>query len=426
MSQSPFRPSLQYIPPSLGRAVIRDKSGIPGLVKLHVSPSACGRRMTISAYREHTKDRLVHLYIDEEDIISGCYEDLIPDAVEELLSVRQPRPRAIQVQVTCIDDLLGTDHAALRTLLEERFPDVRFCITRIDPIVLDGGQPPAYEMMKQLYSLLSPTDRRDDAVNLICGDGAFTRKSEVFDVLEQMGMEVRLIYDCRTFDEFLNMASSRLNLVTAVPGEKAAASMAETLGIPWVYAPTSHRLEDIRQTYTDTAAALGRPLPDLTPYEEAVQKKIDRTLARLDGMPVVVDRSASMRPLVLARALLEYGFNVKMAFDGIVLSCDLPTLEWFRNQHPEITVGDARRFDMRELRNDLGPCMAIGPSLGYLMDAPHVVEPSEPWATYGYHAVGLLMDKMFRAADTKADYDRIRAASEVWQPVECQRERCGR
>ncbi len=426
MPQSPFRRSLQYIPPPLGRAVIRDQSGIPGLVKLHVSPSACGRRMSISAYRNHTKDRLIHLYIDEEDIVSGCYEDLIPDAVEELLSVRRPRPRAIQIQVTCIDDLLGTDHAVLRALLEDRFPDVRFCITRIDPIILDGGQPPAYEMMKQLYSLLSPTGRRDDAVNLICGDGAFTRKSEVFAVLEQMGMEVRLICGCRTFDEFLDMASSRLNLVTAVPGEKAAAFMAETLGIPWVYAPTSHRLEDIRQAYADTAAALGRPLPDLAPYEEAVQEKIARTLARLDGMPVVVDRSAGMRSLVLARALVEFGFNVKMAFDGIILPCDLPTLEWFRSRHPEITVGDARRFDMRELRNDLGPCMAIGPSIGYLMDAPHVVEFPEPWATYGYHGVGLLMDKMLRAADAKADYDRIRAESEAWQPVECRRGGCGR
>ena len=272
MSQSPFRRSLQYIPPPLARAAARNRSGIPGLIRLHVSPSACGRRMSISAYREHTKDRLVHLYIDEEDIVSGCYEDLIPDAVEELLAVRRPRPRAIQIQVTCIDDLLGTDHAALRSLLEARFPDVRFCITRIDPIILDGGQPPAYEMMKQLYSLLSPTGRREDAVNLIC---------------------------------------------------------------------------------------------------------------------------------------------------------DLPTLEWFRTQHPEIRVGDARRFDMREPNNDLGPCMAIGPSIGYLMGAPHVVEFPEPWAIYGYHGVELLMDKMFRAADTEADYARIRAESEIWQPVECRRGGCG-
>ena len=339
--------------------------------------------------------------------------------------MRRPRPRAIQIQVTCIDDLLGTDHAALRSLLETRFPDVRFCITRIDPIILDGGQPPAYEMMKQIYSLLSPTGRREDAVNLICGEGELTHRSELFAVLEQMGMEVRQIYDCRTFDEFLNMASSRLNLVTAVPGEKAAAMMADTLGIPWVYAPTSHRLEDIRRAYADTAAALGRPLPDLSPYEDAVREKIERTRSHLDGMPIVVDRSASMRPLVLARALVEYGFHVKMAFDGIILPCDLPTLEWFRTQHPEITVEDARRFDMRELKNTLGPCMAIGPSIGYLMDAPHVVEFPEPWATYGYHGVELLMDKMFRAADTEADYARIRAESEIWQPVECRRGGCG-
>ena len=98
--------------------------------------------MAIGAYRRHSRHRRAHLYISESDIVSGCYEDLVPEAVEQILATVKPVPRAISVIVTCIDDLLGTDHEALLMLLKRRFPETHFCIRRVDPIRRHSALPP--------------------------------------------------------------------------------------------------------------------------------------------------------------------------------------------------------------------------------------------------------------------------------------------
>ena len=79
---------------------------------IHIS-FACGRHGALGGALNGIKDKVSYVYIDESDIVSGGYEELIPNAVDELFEFLEKRPRVLLLFVSCLDDLLGTDHAEL-------------------------------------------------------------------------------------------------------------------------------------------------------------------------------------------------------------------------------------------------------------------------------------------------------------------------
>ncbi|MDD4753053.1 MAG: nitrogenase component 1 [Desulfitobacteriaceae bacterium] len=410
-NDSVFENTLQYHNPSPARVQPQIRTGIPETHRLHVSPSACGRRFAISDLRHGVKENRSHLFISEDDIVSSCYEDLIPDAVEEMLTIMEKRPRAIIVYVTCIDNFLGTDHNALVSLLTQRFPDIKFTICAINPIARDKGAPPNVNLQNVYYGLLDRTDKTEDAVNLVGNHLPLVKGCEIFEILTGLGMKAKEICSCNTFDDFLSMADSRLNVVVGHVAQMAAERMEQKLGIPFLSAPRSYKIDEIIQRYNDMASALGRGKPDLNGYIARSREKLEKTRKYLNNMPIVVDSSG--RPFALAKALLNYGFNVRMVFGGVVLINDMPDYEWIKNNRPDITIADARRFDVINANNQLGECLCIGFSGAYTLGAKHMVDMDGENA-YGFYAIDVLMDKMYEAHDTTVDFNALLSESEVW------------
>ena len=90
-----FENTLHYSSPGHGDwGVVRIGMLAPESVQLFICPSACGRHGAIGAMKQGLKDRLFYLYVSQSDIIDG-YDDLIPEAVEEVLEVLEPRPERI-------------------------------------------------------------------------------------------------------------------------------------------------------------------------------------------------------------------------------------------------------------------------------------------------------------------------------------------
>lgn len=387
---------------------------IPESHRLHVAPSACGRRFSILAYRDGNKHNLSHLFISEDDVVSGCYEDLIPDAVEELLNTLETRPRVLMIDVTCIDDLLGTDHEALLAILTLRFPDLKFTVCHINPIAMDGKLPPMVNIQNKTYGLLDRTGKMGAAVNLIGNIAPLVQGCEILEILPALGMSVKQIHDCQTFDDFLSLADSRLNVVVTPMAQIAAEQMLVTLGIPFLFAPSSYKLAEIVQVYHDIAALLRVDKPDLSKYLARTREAIEKTRQHLGNLPIVVDSSSTRMPFALAKALLDYGFNVTMIFDSMILNCDMPDYEWFKKHRPDIMITDAQRFDLVKTNIQLQECLCIGFDSAYTLGAKHMVELSVDEFTYGFHAIDYLLARMNEAYETTVDYQAILRESENW------------
>lgn len=98
--------------------------------------------------------------------------------------------------------------------LNTRFPQVGFVQCWMNPIMRKTKMPPDPFMRKQLYSLLKPADMFTKQVNVIGNNLALRKSSELYNILEKNGFNIKDICTCRDFREYETMASSKLNLVT--------------------------------------------------------------------------------------------------------------------------------------------------------------------------------------------------------------------
>ena len=117
-----FEESLYYSSPAHGGwGVLKMGQLVPESYQLFVSPAACGRHGALAARMEDRKSRVSYLFLSEDDIVSGGYEDSIIKSAQKLLAHLKRRgkmPKVLMIFVSCIDDLLGTDHDALIMQLE--------------------------------------------------------------------------------------------------------------------------------------------------------------------------------------------------------------------------------------------------------------------------------------------------------------------
>ncbi|MBU5434623.1 nitrogenase component 1 [Pseudoflavonifractor sp. MSJ-37] len=387
---------LSYFIPHHGRPKISLR--IPESHSLHVCPAACGRRSGIRAIRNGTKEHVSFLYITEADVSSGGYEDMVGDAVADLLELLSPRPRAFQIYVNCIDDFLGTDEDALVAGLEARFPDTAFAVFHIDPVAMDGPIPPGMRQQERLYSFLRPREK-DGGVNLL---GTFVQPdpaSELYPFLRACGVtEVRSITDRTTYEDYQQMAASRLDLVLMQMGRFAAQKLEERLGIPWRFLPATYDLDQIRANYQTIADALGAPCPPLTAERQAAEQAIAGALGCARDLPVVVDSSAAMQPFALAAALHRYGFQLRAVYAAHWKETDRADRDWLTAQLPDLPVLCSERYEDITACGIPRNCLAIGYDSAYLLRARHFVDIQRDEGLFGYHGVVRLMERIAEAA----------------------------
>ncbi len=369
---------------------------MPGVFDLHVSPSACGRRLALMSYKNKTRLKRAHLYITEQDLILGNAERLILEAVKEILSAVEPVPRAIMITLTCIDELVATDNDVLLARLKMEFPYTNFAINHINPIMRDSANPAPVNMQLSRYQLLEPSKVRDNGINLIGEMRSVSRESELFEFAEELGLVVRQSDDFKTFDGFLTMANSCLNVVVGPFGCRAAIDMEKRLSIPYYYAPAEYYIDRIQRDYEKIAEMIGRDCPDMRTYHAKAEQEIEKTLSLVGNIPLVMDRTVASRPVSLARALAEYGFRVGLVIEDMLMDGDTTDLDWLRASHPEIIMvnGRSKGGDMAQYKQMLGECMCLGTHSARSLDAEYVVDLHRNGFGYGYQAVCQLMQGM--------------------------------
>lgn len=417
MSDAPckaiFDEALEYFTPMPVRYGPTGEFRIPETFALHVAPSACGRRLCIGTYRYGVRKHRAHLYITEEDIVAGCYEDLIPEAVEKVMATVQPTPKGIIISVTCIDDLLGTDHDALRRLLEARFPDVAFAIHRIDPIRRRTAPTPRANITRCHFELMKPVAEHEAALNIIGDLLPMSQDTELRLFAEKIGAEVRQVGACKTFSELQRMAASSLNLVVSPVGFLAAQDAEARLGIPFIYSPDHYSIERYDQMYDHMADMFGKGVPDLSSYREEALRKIEMAKEIVGDMPIAIDRRIDFLPITVARALVCYGFNVKLVLEELVFDGVLDDFYWMGENHPEVPILSATDpAVVASVEGEGSDYLCLGFSSAYLLKSKHLVEPPEGYFTYGYEAISRLMDAMIRASMSETDLAGIMARGE--------------
>lgn len=412
LHNSMFEDSLHYSSPAHGGwGVLKMGQLVPESYQMFVSPAACGRHGALAARMEGRKNRVSYVFLSEADIVSGGYEDTLLEAARKLLAHLKSRgrmPKVLMIFVSCIDDLLGTDHDALIMQLSEEFPDVRFTFAHMNPTSTDTGVPPAVNIQNKDYALLDRREDRDNGVNLIGNLAPIRNNSELFTMLHEMGASaVRHISDYATFIGYQEMAKSKLNLVLAPTGKYASVNMQKKLGIPFEMALTSFQIDCIKETYERIAKQLGVDCPDFTAYEEECRAALKHAAQTIGNREIIIDGETITRPFDLAKALLEVGMKIKCIYQQKVLPSDKENFEWVRENHPEVMVLQPQHPRTTVSEKFGEECLSIGFSAAYISGAKHVLDIAGQHGLYGFQGIIDLMKMIEDASKQEVELKKL-------------------
>ena len=300
-------------PGAEGFGVKRAGLAVPESVMLIVSPGCCGRNTSIVSSMPQYKDRFFYLMMDETDLVTGRHLKRIPEAVSEVVSFldkKGNKPKVVMICITCVDALLGTDMERVCSACESALSDG----TRVAPCYMyaltrEGRRPPMVHVRQTIYSLLEPMEKDPKSVNII-GNFAPLYEGELQKMLTDAGVKhIRQISTCKTYDEFMKMASANFNIVLNPEARAAANDMSTRLGIPYIELTRVHDVMINVLQYSSFANAAGISA-DLSAEKEAAQNAVDSLKKDHPGLTFNIGECLNADPFELALSLARYGFGV--------------------------------------------------------------------------------------------------------------------
>lgn len=374
---------------------------IPQSHTLYLSPNSCARRQGLRALRNGILDDVSFLRFSQVDIVTGVYEERVYEACDRLLEALPQRPRVIALYVNCIDDFLGTDARALVKGLSSRHPDVHFTLSRINPISADVENTKLQGIHARLYDPLEPAARHDDGVTLLGHFERIPAQSEFFRIVAQLGLgPVRQLFTCADYAEYRQLAQSRVAVSLSHLGDAALDDFMMRLGVPGMCWHACYGVNEIERRYGELATLAGAKADVSSFFDDAV-RAVDRARVALEGVPVVLDTSATMRPFSLALDLLAYGFDVRLVFALHAKADDSAAERRLAFEHPEVAIvrrGGAEAVTGGSWPVDAGACVALGSDAAFLLKTDRMVDIYHDEGYFGFQGVVSLMDGLRAAA----------------------------
>ncbi len=422
----PFYEGLEYSSPARGVWNIAHTGMlIPQSHEIFVCALGCLRGVALTAAEMNALDRYSAIEIREENVLSGGMEDLMIEGVADIIRKLSYRPRAILIYISCQHYFLAYDQEVVFAALRERFPDIRFLDCYMIPTLRKSGMPPVVKMKVQMYRLWEKQPADPKKVNLIGSDLKTAPSSELVRMVEGAGYEFWDIYRCKNFDDYLNMAQARLNLVYEPAAIPAAEDLKDRLGMDYLYLPFCFDFETLEKNYEMLAAVLGFKKPDLAADRENARRAIAHAAGVIGDVPIVLDYTFTFRTLNFARMLLEHGFHLT----GICADSFFPEEEedfrWIAEHYPDLVISATTRPAMRFVHGEAGggvrksggdgkreqlpggeeTVLAIGQKAAYIAGTDHFVNVAESGGFYGYDGImrimGLMEDAFLHEKDRK-------------------------
>ena len=403
----PFDNGLEYSPPARGDwNIVHIGMLIPQSHQIYFCAQGCLRGVVQTTAEMDAMDRLSWAYLCDEDYADGSLEQNIIDSVAEVIRRMDERPPCILVFLSCMHLFAGVDFDMVIDQLESRFGGVDFVKCYMTPTMRFSGLAPTPTMYKQLYQPLRNMPKDAKSVNIIGYNWAFDPDCELVEMLERAGVTLRQIPCCKTYGEYLEMASSQVNITVIPEAKPAGEDLEQRLGQKHIYMPVSYDADTIRENYGRLCQAVGIECPDMEGYEKEAMDSLKAAAKELDGRPVAVDFAATHRPLELCRLLLENGFNVKRVFTDVINGEDKNAFDYIKENYPDFeiypTVNVSMRFfasgDMAE-----NEYFAIGQKAAYFCRTDYFADLVGAKDIYGFRGIKKLGEMIIDAVRSPKD-----------------------
>jgi|GEM_PF-1411878 len=378
---------------------------------LFAVPLGCSRIIKLSALEKGIADRFWTLNIQNQDLVSGDIEKVIIEgAVQtiERLTKAGRRPRALMIFVSCIDEFIGCDHDVFLSELRKRYPDMRFIDGFMNPIDRHTDLPPIVNIQNKLTAFWE-RPKVVKAVNFI---GSFLPPNEDNELVEYLlsyGYKTCHMYTRRTFDEYIAMGESALNIVTHPAGVYAAKQIQGRLGQAWSELFSFKTTDELIDSYNRICNMLCIPAPDFIKLKRQTSDYFIKKATEFSGCPIVISDSATIKPYALALYLLDMGFSVKMIFVQGPSPIDKPDM--LRQKYPEVKIYNVdspkTALIYKSRKYALPEAVAVGELAAYICRSEHYVPQIAFCEQPGFRALIKLIDQMEQSIKTPRPLEDI-------------------
>ena len=394
---APFRSGLEYSSPARGTwNIVHTGMLIPEAHEVFVCAAGCLRGVVLTAAEMGTTDRFSTVAVRENNLLDGDMEDLVIEGVTDIINKLPKRPPAVLVYTSCVHHFTGVDLDMIYATLRSRFPDIDFTDCYMNPIMRKSGLTPDQLMRSRLYMLLHEREIDPEAVAIIGNDLPTDEDSDLMKILKGAGLKIHEITSCKTYEEYQQMAESRVYISYNPDAAPGGDMLSERLGGTHYALKFSFDYDEIDATFAGLAEVLGiapRSSEEISALRAECEKELKETNALVGDTPVSIDYTYCPRPLGLAKLLLDHGINVTRVYADGIPGGDRAAFESLQKEHPDLmiypTVHPGMRFartanvdDQREVK-----VLAIGQKAAAFEETDHFVNVVEGGGMTGYEAV---------------------------------------
>ena len=406
----PFPGGVEFNAPARGMwNIVHTGMLMPQAHQIFICARGCLRGVILTAAEMNAMERMSWVGIEENDFFDNSMEENVIEGVTEILNKLPYTPSAVLVFISCIQLFAGMDFPRCIRELSERFPGIDFVDCYMNPTMRKSGLTPDQLMRKQLFAPLREGGTLEkNAINLLGSDFAADRNCEIFPWLENMGIRCREITRCATYEEFLEMGKSFLNMTWIPQAAAAGETLENRLGQKHLHLPLCYGAEEINENVSRLAGALGVETPDFSLQEKQAEEDLQKALQIIGSREIVIDYTATPRLLSLARRLLEAGFNVTQIFADSFIPGDRKDFEVLQKDFPDLKITPTLDLRMRYANPapEKGHCLAIGQKAAFFTNSENFVDLVWGRGFYGHRGVsaiaGLLVEAFRKPKDIKS------------------------
>lgn len=382
-----FASGLEYNPPVRGMwNIVHMGMLVPEAHQIYACAQGCLRGVILTAAESNQLDRLSWISLTEEDMFNGTLESSLVEGVSEIIGKLRNHPPMIMLFLSCMHLFAGCDFDGVLADLRAQYPDITFVDCYMTP-TMRMTIPPVVQTCRQLYMGLQQIPQNPKAVNLIGCDRPTDKNSELLQILRGAGLVLHDLSLCNTYDEYLQMAESSLNIAYLPTAHAVLDALEEKLGIPQLYLPARFDFTGLHENYQCLCDALQIPCPDLTDAENKAVDALRTAKQEIGDIAVAIDYTAVSRPFELAKLLCEYGFNVRYIVADAAGE-DADAFRWLQENCPDLLLYSAVNVNMlHQHEQPPEPVLAIGQKAAYFFATDRFVNFVVNGGYYGFAGI---------------------------------------
>lgn len=392
----PFRSGLEYNPPARGTwNIVHTGMLIPESHQIFVCAQGCLRGVILTAAEMNAMDRMSWVSVCESNLFDGTIEKRVIDGAEKILNKMKKRPKCVLLFLSCIHLFAGCDIEMILKQLSDDFPDIDFVDCYMTPTMRKTISPDS-KMRIQMYKPLKRKNVHDDLINIIGCDRPTDKDSELVRMLCSNGYGIRDITECKSYEEYLEMSRSFMNITYLPTAVSAGKILSERLGQTDMYIPLCYSYEEIKENYVRLCNSLNIPIPDLSEDIKACSDALKDTLKELGETEIAIDFTAVPRCLGLARLLSENGFNVTRIYADTFSREEEKDFLWLKENRPDMEIISVVNVKMRFSADCFSEknFLAIGQKAAYYCQTEYFVNMVSGGGYYGFSGIRKLCEQM--------------------------------